>query len=112
MYVCLVTIEPGDLIGVIIQVDTPSDDGSCQVFDQIDFQIALETVLETETVTTATNGDICPQSPCLSNPCNGNGICEDNGDSFTCRCMPGWSGSQCNNDVNECDLGMFVMAFL
>jgi hypothetical protein len=97
--------EPGNLIGVIIEVDAPSDDGSCQIFDQIDFQLQLQEVLGTDIVTTATVGDICLQSPCLSNPCNNNGLCEASGDSFTCRCMSGWDGSQCNNDVNECDHG-------
>jgi hypothetical protein len=101
--------EPGNLIGVIIEVDAPSDDGSCQIFDQIDFQLQLQEVLGTDIVTTATVGDICLQSPCLSNPCNNNGLCEASGDSFTCRCMSGWDGSQCNNDVNECDHGTFVL---
>ena len=45
------------------------------------------------------------QNPCLLNPCSNGGTCiRDNQDlsSFTCECMPGTSGSQCQHKINVC----------
>ena len=44
---------------------------------------------------------------CASNPCNAGSICETsvvNG-SYTCRCPSGYTGPECNHDINECNEG-------
>ena len=41
---------------------------------------------------------------CASNPCNAAAICDTsivNG-SYTCRCPAGFSGTDCNEDIDEC----------
>ncbi|XP_078696563.1 uncharacterized protein LOC144924834 isoform X2 [Branchiostoma floridae x Branchiostoma belcheri] len=40
--------------------------------------------------------------PCFVNPCMNDGICEENGDDFTCSCPKGWKGERCEDDINEC----------
>lgn len=49
-----------------------------------------------------------PNSPppcCLptSSSCFNGGTCVDGINSFTCLCPPGFTGSYCQHDVNECD---------
>ncbi|XP_067369037.1 protein crumbs homolog 1 isoform X3 [Channa argus] len=39
---------------------------------------------------------------CSPNPCQNRAICRTNGASYSCFCVPGYQGSQCQIDVNEC----------
>ena len=42
--------------------------------------------------------------PCVSNPCRGGSVCDPvpaNG-SYQCSCERGWTGRDCDIDVNEC----------
>jgi len=39
---------------------------------------------------------------CLSNPCQNNASCVDGKYSYTCTCLPGYSGTHCETDSNEC----------
>ncbi|OWF52999.1 Sushi, nidogen and EGF-like domain-containing protein 1 [Mizuhopecten yessoensis] len=36
---------------------------------------------------------------CLSNPCQNGGTCVDGLDRYDCQCSPGWSGVNCERDV-------------
>ncbi|XP_060063504.1 neurogenic locus notch homolog protein 1-like [Ylistrum balloti] len=36
---------------------------------------------------------------CLSNPCQNGGTCVDGLDSYVCQCLPGWSGINCEQDI-------------
>ena len=38
---------------------------------------------------------------CGSEPCQNGGLCTPGTRSYSCQCMPGWSGENCNVDVNE-----------
>ncbi|KAI8515705.1 hypothetical protein Bbelb_065180 [Branchiostoma belcheri] len=40
---------------------------------------------------------------CDSNPCNNGGACQDLTDGYRCDCQPGWTGTNCEIDVDECD---------
>ncbi|XP_023392229.1 neurogenic locus notch homolog protein 1 [Pteropus vampyrus] len=58
-------------------------------------------------------GDCSGRVPCPSHPapcrppasssCFNGGTCVDGINSFTCLCPPGFTGSYCQHDVNECD---------
>ncbi|NWY06742.1 PROZ protein, partial [Nothoprocta ornata] len=39
---------------------------------------------------------------CSSNPCQHNGVCEDNIRSYTCTCVDGYEGENCAFAKNEC----------
>lgn len=41
--------------------------------------------------------------PPTSSSCFNGGTCVDGINSFTCLCPPGFTGSYCQHDVNECD---------
>jgi hypothetical protein len=48
---------------------------------------------------------LAPGSPCDTFPCQHQGVCrEDSGASsgFTCACKPGWAGTTCEIDIDEC----------
>ncbi|XP_047203090.1 milk fat globule EGF and factor V/VIII domain containing b isoform X4 [Girardinichthys multiradiatus] len=55
------------------------------------------------------SGETCNETetgPCSPNPCKNDGVCESRrGDVFTdyvCRCQPGFEGSYCQTNVNDC----------
>lgn len=41
-------------------------------------------------------------SPCDSSPCPNNMTCVRDGANYTCQCMAGFTGLNCENDINEC----------
>uniref|UniRef100_A0A3B4CG76 Delta-like protein n=1 Tax=Pygocentrus nattereri TaxID=42514 RepID=A0A3B4CG76_PYGNA len=41
------------------------------------------------------------ESQCDEATCNNGGTCHDEGDTFTCRCSPGWEGATCNIAKNS-----------
>ncbi|KAM5125119.1 LOW QUALITY PROTEIN: protein crumbs homolog 1-like [Callospermophilus lateralis] len=40
---------------------------------------------------------------CWSKPCHHNATCEDSVDNYICHCWPGYTGAQCEMDINECE---------
>ena len=44
--------------------------------------------------------------PCTSNPCQNNGTCQEDIDtySYTCHCLPGFEGIQCEVNIDDCTL--------
>ncbi|CAH1783128.1 unnamed protein product, partial [Owenia fusiformis] len=40
--------------------------------------------------------------PCLENPCLNGGVCVQDGTSFTCDCLPGYTGVNCEFDISAC----------
>ncbi|XP_037922140.1 protein crumbs isoform X2 [Hermetia illucens] len=50
---------------------------------------------------------ICPENmncdlPCHSSPCQNNGTCRNKGDNYECLCTEGWTGTNCEQDIDEC----------
>ncbi|XP_048469900.1 neurocan core protein-like [Rhincodon typus] len=41
-------------------------------------------------------------NPCQTNPCLHEGICLSNGTVYTCNCVPGFTGENCEIDIDEC----------
>ncbi|XP_041372182.1 cubilin-like [Gigantopelta aegis] len=39
---------------------------------------------------------------CLSNPCQNGAACINAGSSYRCQCMAGYTGTNCETDINEC----------
>lgn len=47
---------------------------------------------------------------CISNPCQKGSNCDTNpvNGKAICTCPPGYTGSACNLDIDECSLGMLL----
>ncbi|KAB5559433.1 hypothetical protein PHYPO_G00029070 [Pangasianodon hypophthalmus] len=43
-----------------------------------------------------------PHPPCWSQPCFNHALCHEEGNNYTCKCLPGFEGKHCELDVNEC----------
>ena len=39
---------------------------------------------------------------CLSNPCLNDGTCSDGIADYNCTCVNGWTGKNCQTDIDEC----------
>ena len=39
---------------------------------------------------------------CATVECRNNGTCEDGIDNYTCTCVPGYEGTHCTVEINEC----------
>ena len=39
---------------------------------------------------------------CQSSPCQNDGTCLDNLNSYSCNCFPGWTGKNCSISKSEC----------
>ncbi|XP_066275135.1 fibropellin-1-like [Branchiostoma lanceolatum] len=44
----------------------------------------------------------CDDDQCISAPCQNGATCQDEVNSFTCQCAPGYNGTLCETNVNEC----------
>ncbi|XP_078687088.1 uncharacterized protein LOC144919502 [Branchiostoma floridae x Branchiostoma belcheri] len=40
---------------------------------------------------------------CLSTPCKNNATCSNLENAYSCACVPGFTGTDCDEEVNECD---------
>ena len=40
--------------------------------------------------------------PCANSPCKNGGNCTAKDAGFSCACVPGYTGSTCETDVNDC----------
>jgi hypothetical protein len=41
-------------------------------------------------------------APCDSNPCVNSGVCNVLGNTFTCKCPPGYTGVTCETNIRPC----------
>ncbi|KAK7005256.1 protein eyes shut, partial [Biomphalaria glabrata] len=41
-------------------------------------------------------------SPCQSQPCQNNGLCQEIEVGFVCSCLPGYTGDLCQTSAAEC----------
>lgn len=50
----------------------------------------------------ASTAQAVPLDPCNPNPCQNGGACADVGGTAVCTCTAGWTGPNCQFDINEC----------
>ncbi|XP_064650303.1 protein crumbs-like [Lineus longissimus] len=51
-------------------------------------------------------GNLCQtKGPCADAPCNNSAVCSQDiaTMNYTCQCTKGWQGTNCDQDINECD---------
>ena len=68
---------------------------SLKVLRQIFFNIPSDILLIQVTFLSDTDD-------CASEPCVETGICEDKVDGFICLCEPGFNGTLCDNNIDDC----------
>ncbi|XP_029024593.1 brevican core protein-like isoform X2 [Betta splendens] len=57
---------------------------------------------ESSSTVAASPVDVRDLLPCSENPCHNGGSCFKKGEQNTCVCAPGFTGPQCETDVDEC----------
>ncbi|XP_052768236.1 fibropellin-1-like [Mya arenaria] len=55
----------------------------------------------TSSVSTSTAQTTTPD-PCAGSLCLNNATCAGSSSGYTCKCLPGFTGARCENDVDEC----------
>ena len=40
---------------------------------------------------------------CRTSPCQNGGTCQDGINNYTCSCVPGFSGTDCETNIDECE---------
>lgn len=50
------------------------------------------------------------EDACVSNPCHKDAMCDTNpvNGRAICTCPPGFTGGACDQDVDECSIGMYL----
>ncbi|KAJ8312063.1 hypothetical protein KUTeg_009436 [Tegillarca granosa] len=64
---------------------------------------AAITFLRTKRHTCGTSaGNDCNTNECQSNPCQNGGNCQDFVNRYECTCAPGYTGTNCETEIDEC----------
>ncbi len=42
-------------------------------------------------------------NPCALQPCGNGGTCSTAGNTYECRCLPGFQGDNCESEIDECE---------
>lgn len=70
-------------------------------------------ITSVNTMTTDQSGEnLCNQSACSPSPCQNGGTCElqseDDMNEYVCTCSVGYTGVNCESDIDECAEGKFI----
>ena len=63
--------------------------------------MAVNLKLRPNNITITTFISVTPD-PCANSPCQNGGACSAQGSSFSCACVPGYTGSMCETDIDDC----------
>eukprot|EP00064_Thunnus_orientalis_P009275 superscaffoldBa00001166_g9298 len=85
---------------------TPPEGSFQQARSEITFTHHPHTDIYSDKTVLATTSPMMPNiDECQSNPCRNGGTCVDGLASFTCVCLPSYSGLYCEEDTETCDYG-------
>ncbi len=60
---------------------------------------------QTSLSTSVTGDSLCTPDPCHPDPCNNGALCQVMGNTYTCDCIAGFTGTDCSEDIDECSNG-------
>lgn len=74
-------------------------------FEELASRATSERVVVTKITGASANVTLCEVTACTKNPCLHNGVCSELSDGgYECRCKTEWTGRNCAEDINECQL--------
>ena len=74
-------------------------------FEELASRATSERVVVTKITGASQNVTLCEVTACTRNPCLHDGVCSELSDGgYECRCKPEWTGRNCGEDINECQL--------
>ncbi|MGC6418460.1 MAG: phosphodiester glycosidase family protein [Bradymonadia bacterium] len=65
--------------------------------------LCVSAFVETDILIDLVGVFIPPVNPCLVEPCQNGGECIARGSTFRCACADGYEGSQCNENIDDCE---------
>lgn len=99
------------VVKVNIKVNKYDPKLKCHHFFPEDFEKTASGVVTDRVLVTKVKGignpniTICNRTACSKNPCKNDGECSLSGNGgYQCLCKAAWTGTNCENDVNECEL--------
>nr|ABX90059.1 hedgling [Amphimedon queenslandica] len=91
------------LVAQVVALSNPDPVQNCNSFDAQKFEKMMTQITNHKTMVTQSDGStLCQSDSCHPNPCV-NGTCNVTSDGYQCTCTPGFIGTNCDMDKNECE---------
>ena len=97
-----------------LTINKPNSEARCQYFDPSLLEATINSVTNRRVMVTNVSGsNLCDINPCSPSPCNNGGTCSLKNviEGYECTCTQGYSGINCSLDINECDLGWYLIKY-
>ena len=75
---------------------SPAYDPTCQGGGCLPVGAPVDATISCCEGLTVQDGVCTASSPCASSPCQNGGTCSEAGSGYTCACLPGWDGANCD----------------
>jgi len=95
------------VVKIKVKVNNYDEKRKCHNFFPEDFEKAATNAVTDNVKVTSVSSNItlCNRTVCSKNPCLHAGECSELKDGdYQCQCKAEWTGKNCENDVNECQL--------